>query len=512
MKVILHSSITISDTSRAILYDEATFLSNLGYEVFILYCNGVMDVCWNNMDGNKQTCLSCTFKQNFLDPKRISNKIKFISLKNFKTNYDTYNLTKFDYNTINDIKSINYRNVQIGLSCLSSYISISRNLNPEIDNEFKNYFDKLLYNSALITDLMHNAINEIKPDLVYCYNGRMLDSRPVWEVAKYMNIPFRVLEAHFTVSKIKKVCFKDSSCFSIPVRTDHINQLWDDSTLSIEDKISIGEEFFIRKKKSLPSGDVIYTNNQKLGSLPDNWDVKKVNISIFTSSEDEFASVGEDFDSYSLFANQLVGIEKILTYFQDDDSIHFYVRIHPNLSNIEYSYHVNYYKLNKFKNITLIEPNSKISSYSLIDNSEKIIVFGSTIGIEACYWKKPVILLAGALYYNLDVCYIPKSENELMNMIKMNLQVKNVYGAYKYGFLYHDSTGTTCDNIDCNLTKYSVSFFGLNKEFIFNNWNKILGSKLLYYIFMLIVRFLFKTQNFLSNDKKLIIPFKEQIE
>jgi hypothetical protein len=512
MKIVLYTSITISDSSRAILYDEATELVILGHDVTVVYCGGLMNMCWKNMDKDKNVCLSCIFKQNYLDQIRVTSKVKFISLKEYlKSNNININFEyKFEYSDISDLKSILYKNVNIGLASLSSYITISRNLNPEIDDSFREYFDVLLANSAMLVDAFSWIVEDLKPDLIYAYNGRMIDSRPIWEVAVNNNIPFRVLEAQYTTTKIKKMYFNQASCFSIPELTNYISNTWNFSKLSENEKILMGSDFFIRRRNSLFSGDKIYTINQELGSLPNNFDNKKKIISIFTSSEDEFAAVGDEFEQYSLYPSQLQGIQDILNYFKEDKSIHFYIRIHPNLTDIEYSYHTLNYEFEDFENVTIIEPQSKISTYSLVDISDKVVVFGSTIGVEANFWDKPVILLAGAVYYNFGVAYLPKKPQELYNLLKLNLAPLSKKGAFMYGFIYNDSVGKDCIYIDANVTRKKINFFGKKKEFMFNNWNIFLGSKYFYYFLMLFMKVIFNIQQKLMAKTKLTIPVKEK--
>ena len=74
------------------------------------------------------------------------------------------------------------------------------------------------------------------------------------------------------------------------------------------------------------------------------------------------------------------------------------------------------------------------STYDLLDAAEKVIVFGSTMGAESVYWGKATILLAGAFYYKLDICYIPKNVDELFSFITKKLEPKNPYGAIQYGY------------------------------------------------------------------------------
>jgi hypothetical protein len=151
MKYLMHSSLTFSAPSRAILYDEAEKLVGDGHEVSILFCGKSLDMCFTNMDGNKKNCTFCTANYLFYDRINISSKIKMISLKDYVTEeiLSESRSTKFLYKDINDIKKIKYKDVSIGLACLSSYVSFTRNLYPLIDEKFITYFDNLLRNSSL---------------------------------------------------------------------------------------------------------------------------------------------------------------------------------------------------------------------------------------------------------------------------------------------------------------------------------------------------------------------------
>lgn len=512
MRYLLHSTLTFSAPSRAILYDEATKLAHDGHEVFVLYCDGCLDICFTNMTGNKKGCLMCRANYRYFDRINISSKVRFVSLKEYLTPdvlLKSNNLN-FSYSNTTDIKNIKLNGINIGLASFSSYITYTRNLNPLIDNKFKQYFDVLLRNSARMCEIASLVIEEIKPNSIYGYNGRFLDSRPFWEISKNMGIPFILLEAQYTFSSCKKVLFYNETPQSITASKKIMQDIWNNCDLDINDKISKGSDFYERRRNALYAGDKIYTLNQKLGLLPEKWNSNKKNIVIFISSEDEFASIGDEFDKYSLFHSQIDGIREILHHFKYNYDIQFYLRIHPNLSNIKYSYHKNLYDFALFENINIIDAHSNISSYSLIDYSDKVIVFGSTIGIEAVYWSKPTILLSGSFYYLFDCCYIPKSKNELFDLIASPLVPKDRMVTYKYGLQYHDSIGQTCEFVNCNWKTFYFKFLIYKKSITINYWEKLFGSKLLFYIFrFLSSRFLLLYGYFMKFGAKYIIPINE---
>jgi len=101
---------------------------------------------------------------------------------------------------------------------------------------------------------------------------------------------------------------------------------------------------------------------------------------------------------------------------KDKKEMHFYLRIHPN------SIHENdkwwkSHDLKKLKNLTIIEPDSPISSYSLLMACEKTIVFMSTMGIEATYWGKPSIAVSNTMYKGINAVYEPTDLTQLKGYI-----------------------------------------------------------------------------------------------
>jgi ABC-type cobalt transport system substrate-binding protein len=181
---------------------------------------------------------------------------------------------------------------------------------------------------------------------------------------------------------------------------------------------------------------VVYTAEQKKGLLPENWDAQKRNIVVFNSSEDEFTSLGRDWDKLSLFESQLEGVAFICKAVSQDKNCHVYVRIHPNLKGNPYRYHMGLYELQKqHNNLTVIGPESPVSTYSLMDATNLGISFGSSAGIEASASKKPVILLAGCYYYHLNATYNPQSKAELESLLlDAQLMSKPELGAQIFGY------------------------------------------------------------------------------
>jgi capsule polysaccharide export protein KpsC/LpsZ len=99
-----------------------------------------------------------------------------------------------------------------------------------------------------------------------------------------------------------------------------------------------------------------------------------------------------------------------------DPDAHFFIRVHPNMighrnKNLEFLLEGN------FPNATVIPPESKVSSYKLLDLCDIILTFGSTVGVEACYWGKPSILAGPAFYQHLGVSQKAESHRHVLDLL-----------------------------------------------------------------------------------------------
>ena len=438
------------------MLDEAISLLKENNDVFFAYCGGVCEMCTFNQRGRKRVCKLCSYCTKTILEKH---GIKAVNLQDY---YKEQTETHFDYNNADDYRSIIYRNVNVGLGITSSFISLTRNMSPLMNNEAKKFFDAHLNQNIRMVDAFYNLVNELTPDYLYAYNGRYEDSRFVFDISQALNIPVRLIEDVKVdgVSHILK--YEDHLPHDIGYYLKLRDYCWDHYNLDEKGKIELGEKFYNLRRNGKPSGDVkIYIKDQKEGYVPD-FDNKKINIAIMNSSEDEYAAVGGEWDKLKFFKTQYEGIIFLLE--NAPSNVHFYLRIHPNLKDIKYKYHTDLLKLeDKYSNITVIPGNSTMSTYTIMEKTDKIISFGSTMGIECVFWGKPSILLGPARYYYDGLTYNPKTREELIDMLKADLKPLVNDNLYKFGAYTIDLSPLyinlrNIDNTLCYKKVFGVSF------------------------------------------------------
>lgn len=486
MKILFYHSSVLLDHHMGVLLDEAKDLCLRGHEIYFTYCNQTLTTCISNPKGELGICQSCKSRTEHA-LKLLPKNCTIIKLNKYKTKEIK---KEFKYKSISDIKKIDYNGTKIGLGAVSSYITITRNNEPIIDKEFTTYFDYILNDLCGLTQALDACLKDIKPDLVCIFNGRLGEDRPMFDLCINNNINIRCYEVIGGINEeYYKIYFNNNMPHNINASLDFINNLWNSSHLTEKEKYEIGKSFYIKRRKGIPTNDKVYINNQTKGLLPEEWNPNIINIAIFNTSEDEYTSIGDDYDKLQIFPSQLEGIKKVLELTKENKNIHYYLRIHPNLANLTYAYHTELYKLpQKFQNITIIPATSAISTYDLMENANKIIVFGSTMGLESSFWQKPVILLAAAFYYSNNICYIPKNLEELRHFLIDNIPAKQNIETIKWGFYFmYRNSNDKFKYINFNKTTIKIK----NKIITLPHYQKLLGSSKLYTLCSLVKKRIF---------------------
>ena len=501
MKVVFFSTSAFFPLHFGLMMDEAEIMYRQGHEVYFVYCNNATSFCSQNLTGKQGNCNLCRWSTRHAIH-NLSKGIKILNIKDFYENTD--NLVQFEFKSIDDIKSIEYKNVKIGYGVLSTYISLTRNNEPIFDKTFYSYINNLLNVSRRLTDACEKIIDFLIPDKVNVFNGRLFEFRPVLDYCISKKIPVRSYDVIGGYGEeYYKLSFENCLPHNIKNYNNKVVDLWNSPEVSMEEKKRIGSSFYQNRRNGKPACDKIYIKSQQSGLLPSGWDDSKRNFVIFNSSEDEHVAVGDEYSSLDFFPSQIEGIRTMLKMTEDKKDIHFYLRIHPNLSLIKYSYHKDLYKLAEaFSNITVIPGSDKISTYELMEKSEKVIVFGSTMGLESSFWKKPVINLAGCGYSQSGICFMPKDLPELKDLLISKLTPKDNLFAVQFGyFKMHRNEEDKYKFIDFNfkVVKYN------NLDFKIVNYQKILGSRRL---FAILEKFVGRYYSIKDKSNPLVVPLE----
>lgn len=476
-----------------------------GNQIYLLNCDNSLGLCVRNPKGNSAYCKSCQLFRS-LNIKHYAPKNTIVlNVCDILKELNTINDESLSYSNSKELRALTYDGFDIGMGVMSTYISVTRNLNPQINKTSRKYFDALVNVQLRFRRVLSYLQKQYNFGLVVFSNGRNIPNKTILNFCQQSNIDYWCVE---TKQKRTGTNYIDNYWCTIPhdltIQGKKIKEGWNNSPIGSNEKINIAKSFYENRRNANPAGDKVYTINQISGQLPDDWNANKENIVIFNSSEDEFCAVSKEYDKEALFASQIAGIHSILEHYREDPSKMFTLRVHPNLMKIGYKYHTDLYKI-KYPNFRVIPSDSPISTYSLIDEADKVIVFGSTTGIESVYWGKPVICLAGAYYRDLNVVYKPNDIEELWQLISTeNLKCKFNDNVLAFGYYIMGNNFKTTDHL--NIDYYKANFFGKN-IYAFKS-GRLFGSNYLYALLVSILEKLSKRTLFFDDFKN--IPIIEE--
>ena len=472
MKKFYYSSCSLAAPHVGIILDDIVTSRKEGDTVYFAYCHCALASCFMNLSGHVSTCNFCHYMYRQYQ-KKYGEGVHFMPIKETDLKHLDRHL---DLHNSEDIKAVKYRQVEVGSSVLSMYYDISRDLDMANWEGFIGWALPLIENLCDFVDYVYQLLEELKPDQVLIYNGRLFENRLFYDIAKSMGIEFVSLEGvggH--IEPYKKIRFVGEWPLNIELYGRMVEDLWKQSPQTLEEKTRQASTFYEKRRNGILVFDTrVYTKDQQKDLLPDGFDSKVTNIAIYNSSQDEIAALGDEWQKGNLFSSQYEAIEFMLQH--ADPDIHFYLRIHPNLKGVTHKAHMELYDLQKFPNITVIPPESKVSSYALMDACNKVVTFGSSTGVEASYWGKPSILVGRSFYEMTGACYHMKSKEELISAINGELPVKDRLGALKYAYFVLDRQYS----VDESNFDIDVKYRHMRWDFFSTSYFKIFGSDFLF--------------------------------
>ena len=276
------------------------------------------------------------------------------------------------------------------------------------------------------------SIRKQKPDRVYNFNGRFASMRAVLRACQLEKVDCFIHERG--ASNELYQLFVNRLPHDIDYIQDRMNQLWESAEHDPQ-RNQIAASWFEDRVNRVERNWKSFVKGQQANRLPDNWDSSKRNIALYCSSEDEFAAIGDCWQTNLIYPDQNQGFEQIVNSFSDSSEFHFYLRIHPSLAKVD---NPSMRFLNRLHsaNLSVIPADADIDTYALMRNSEKVITFGSSVGIEAVYWGVPSILVGASFYRGNSGVYQAESHEHVLELIRQDLPSLPPETALPYGFWY----------------------------------------------------------------------------
>ena len=387
----------------------------LGDDILVLQCAGELPSCHWNIGHNNSQCARCRSK--FENGWKVLNPGANVTRKNFpsKTISDISFPTTFK--SVDEINNFQHDTEYVGFGVTASLVSILRD--HRFDTEkYQAEIKRGLTTAVQVYDALKSEIHEFKPDRIYLFNGRIATHLPAKLLCQKLGIEYYSYEVSRKNNNYRLLSNKVNHDVVPPEEVREMESHWSPEQellgTSILERMRFGGD--IGKTKT-------FTQGQREGLLPRDFDPEKRNIAIFNSTIDEYVGI-QNSNNKIYQPDETAGVCKILESFASDSRFYFYLRTHPHMKEVPSttSQLVDIRELEKkFSNVRVIWPEEEVDTYALLSACEKIVTFGSTVGIEATFWGKPSILADKAKYENFGYAYRPDSHEELVALLQDEL-------------------------------------------------------------------------------------------
>jgi len=399
-----------------------------GAEVYMLYCDAALRACECNRDHRLYHCARCIgIRQH--GTRKLSKPPHLLPLID-----PTLHLPpdlKLSFSSLEQLQSYSYEGFDLGQAAFSSLVDATENTRPSLQENAK-LLKAILIDGWRVWASALRLLDQHGFERVYIFNGRYSSTRPWIRACQIHGVPFTVHERSFDPERT--YLFENRLPHDPTHYAQRVETFWQEARNDAS-VISAAHDFFEERPKGKLSGWKSFLTESRLDEKPKNWDEQKQNVAIYATTEREYASVREA-TPQGMYGSQVDAFADIIRRVNGLTSdVHFYLRLHPNSRVDRYEW----WKQPEFQslaNVTIIDPDSEISSYALLQACDKVLTYRSTMGLEATYWRKPSIVLTWAFYGRIGAVYEPSTREEAANLIVSSLPPKPQENALKFaGFM-----------------------------------------------------------------------------
>jgi len=386
-----------------------------GTDCFFLHCGKVKTACdlWRKEKRGRHLCSLCDYYLSFfLDTLHLEHKdlSRYANIQELK-NSMKQSLEKAGENLW---EGYMYKDLNLKEMVGASFCRYLREYRIQHTPSNFRVLKDFLLSAALIEHLFLLVLEEQKPDLAILMNGKFFPERIAFELCKRKGIPVVTHERGALIGTI-------TLNWNAPVIPYSCEQGW----------------------KSFHSRDLTPLENKELDEyLYGRRFGKKMQVNFWPSIQEDVSSIETQlnvrFDEQpcdvlftnviwdtavyhedTIFPSMFDWINETIRIYSGFKGRRLFVRIHPSeirdpfLETVEKSRDSIYRAFPRLpENVIIIPPESNISSYTLIDKCQKVIVYTSTIGLEAAILGKPVIQCAHSNYSGKGFTIEPASGEE----------------------------------------------------------------------------------------------------
>lgn len=380
-----------------------------GYNPLFISCRGTLPMCFRKKEhpDNDGTCVGCKYKSD-----RIFDTFGFetVSISEYAGSPETMQIP----DSREKILNLEYSGVDVSNLAMASSRKHLRKYNVDLDDKEDNQiYTKYLQSAIYFVEFVNSILDErdiiatIGNHPAYVYGGAILEATAESELP--------------AISFGGGYYREDAILFGNMKNRMGFEQFSDLNTLQkiVEQELDPEEqkeiEYYMQGRRD---GSTIREINQYIGSHD-----KELSLNTHATTGCLFTNLlwdGSLSGSAVTFENPLEWVKETVEYVDGMEDLQLIIKPHPAEAHRETHIKISDWvrsELDVPDNVYLLEPDTSISPYEIMEKIDFSIVYNSTVGLESAYDGVPVITTGDTHYKYLGFTYDPQTPAEYFDLL-----------------------------------------------------------------------------------------------
>ena len=306
-----------------------------------------------------------------------------------------------------------HKDIQLGKIVLPSMRWILRRHHLEDTKENRFLAQSYIQSAWGVYREFAKLIDSIHPQAVVVFNGMFYPEAIARLSAQHKKVP---VFSHEVGMLPYSAFFTDKEATAYPVDVDNEFRLSKDQEVRLENYLADRFEGKFQAAGVRFWPEMRYFSNDFVEEMKKYSAVVPVFTNVIFDTSQSHAN--------TVFEHMFAWLNLVIEEIKDHPEILFVIRAHPDEirpgkeSQESVSEWVATNGIKEISNILYIPPDEFISSYELIKRAKFVMVYNSTVGLEASIMGKPVLCAGKARYTQVPTVYFPESKEAYKKLLK----------------------------------------------------------------------------------------------
>jgi hypothetical protein len=340
--------------------------------------------------------------------------------------------------SIDEMMGFEYLGAPMGQLVLPGLRWVLRRHNLKDDEITRLFYRQYLGSAVSLINTIDQILSQVRPQAIVLFNGIFYPEAVLRYVASRRSLPVIThevgLQPFSAFFSRKEATFRE-------VESDKLGELSESQQAQLDEYLNR------RFKGQFSMAGIRFWDD--LGTVPEDLTQRLKNfeaiVPIFTNVIFDTSQIHAN----TLFSNMFLWLDKLIEVIDQHPEILFIIRAHPDedrpgkASAQSISAWIHEVNIDQRKNVVFVGPEQSLSSYELIELSKLVLVYNSSIGLEASILGKPVLCAGRARYTQAETVFFPRNEEaywlELARMLsEESIQIPEHFQRNARKLLYHE--------------------------------------------------------------------------